>query len=415
MKSLLIKNGRVIDPARGTDGVADVLIEGGRIAGVGQLSAQAEVTIDAGGLLVAPGLIDMHVHLREPGGEEAAALAGGFASVAAMPNTKPCVDNAEMVRLVKGRAQKARASRVLVVGAITVGRGGKELADLEGMAKAGAVAFSDDGDCVPSAELMSEALQRAGKLNRAIIQHCENPQTGRGDVNADIAEAMGLSGSSGETEAAMVARDIALLGESGCRYHVAHVSAKETVEIIRKAKARGVKMTAEASPHHLSLTEQLCKGKDTVYKVRPPLRSAEDVAALKEAVADGTIDCLACDHAPHTIESKAKGFAEAPAGMIGLETALGVYVTELIETGVIDWTRLIEMLTVNPAAVLGLDDPSIAVGKVADITIIDPSCKWKVEPEKFRSKGRNCPFAGRILTGKAVATIVGGELKGPSN
>ena len=413
----------MIDPASGTDAVADVLIEGGRIADVGQVSAKAEVTIDAGGLLVVPGLIDMHVHLREPGGEEAetiesgsaAGVAGGFASVAAMPNTKPCIDNAEMVGFVKEQAQKARASRVLVVGAITVGRGGRKLADLEGMAKAGAVAFSDDGDCVPSAELMSEALRQAGKLNRTIIQHCENPQTGRGDVNASIAEAMGLSGSGGETETAMVARDIELVAEYGCRYHVAHVSAKETVEIIRKAKSRGVKITAEASPHHLSLTDELCRGKDTVYKVRPPLRTAADVAALKEAVADGTIDCLACDHAPHTSQSKAREFSKAPAGMVGLETALGVYVTELIETGIIDWMRLIEMLTTNPAAVLGLDEPSIAVGTVADITIIDPTRKWKVEPDEFRSKGRNCPFAGRILTGKAVAAIVGGEVKGPSD
>ena len=369
-------------------------------------------------MLVVPGLIDMHVHLREPGTEKAetiesgsrAAVAGGFTTIAAMPNTKPCIDNAKMVGLVKEQAQKVNLCRVLVVGAITVGRQGKELADLEGMARAGAAAFSDDGDCVPNAELMREALKRAGKLNRTIIQHCENPQSGRGDVNAGVAEELGLSGSSGETEAEMAARDVKLLGEVGGRYHVAHVSAAQTVEVIRKAKANGLKISAEAAPHHLALTDELCRKLETVYKVRPPLRSAADVEALKRGVTDGIIDCLACDHAPHLNESKALGFSEAPAGMIGLETALGVYITELIETGIIDWMRLIEMLTIKPAAVLGLNEPSVAVGQVADITIIDPACKWKVEPAKFRSKGRNCPFAGRTLTGKAVVSIVNGQI-----
>ena len=419
MSCILIKNGRVIDPGGKRDGVADVLIDDGRIADIGQVSGKAEVTIEVQGMLVTPGLIDMHVHLREPGNEKAetiqsgsqAAVCGGFASIAAMPNTKPCIDNARMVGFVQEQAEKANLCRVVTVGAITVGRQGKELADMEGMARAGAVAFSDDGDCVPSAELMSEALAEASKLNRTIIQHCEDPQTGRGDVNVAVAEDVGLSGSSGETEAAIVARDIKLLAESSGRYHVAHVSAAGTVEVIRKAKAAGLKITAEAAPHHLALTDELCRSLETAYKVRPPLRGAADVAAVKAALADGTIDCLACDHAPHTAADKAKGFAEALAGMIGLETALGVYVSELIETGVLDWMRLIEMLTVKPSAVLGLDAPSLEVGQRADITIINPTVEWKVEPEKFRSKGRNCPFAGRVLTGKAVGTIVAGGVR----
>ncbi|NIA06522.1 MAG: amidohydrolase family protein [Actinobacteria bacterium] len=419
LRSLLIKNGRVIDPASNSEAVADLLIRDGCIANIGQLSTTAEVTIEAEGMLVTPGLIDMHTHLREPGHEQAetiqsgsqAAVGGGFTTVAAMPNTKPCIDNAKMVSFVKEQAQKADLCRVLVVGAVTVGRQGQELAGLEAMAQAGAMAFSDDGDCVATTELMRKALAEASKLNKTIIQHCEDPQTTRGDVNAAIAEAVGLSGSSEETEAEIVERDLKLLGNFSGRYHVAHVSAAATVEVIRKAKLRGVNVTAEVTPHHLALTDELCRSLDPVYKVRPPLRSAVDVAALKAALAEGTIDCLACDHAPHTSQSKALGFSEAPAGMIGLETALGVYVTELIEGGVLSWMRLIEMLTVKPAAVLGLDRPSLAVGQRADITIIDPARKWKVEPEKFHSKGRNCPFAGKILIGKAVATIVAGELK----
>ena len=420
MKSLLIKNGRVIDPADKRDAVANVLIKDGCIAEIGQLPANADVAIDAGELIVTPGLIDMHTHLREPGNEKAetiqsgsqAAVCGGFTTIAAMPNTKPCIDNAKMVNFVKEQAQKTNLCHVVVVGAVTVGRKGKELADLESMTAAGAAAFSDDGDCVPTVELMGEALAKASKLNRTIIQHCEDPQTGRGNLNAGaVAEAVGLSGSSGETEASIVKRDLKMLGGFLGRYHVAHVSAAVTVEIIRKAKARGLNVTAEVSPHHLALTDELCRTLETVYKVRPPLRSEADVAAIKAAVADGTIDCLACDHAPHTSQSKALVFCEAPAGMIGLETALGVYISELIESGVLDWMRLIEMLTVKPAAILGLDEPRIAVGQVADITIIDPARRWKVEPEKFRSKGRNCPFAGKVLTGKTVATIVNGEVR----
>ena len=419
MNSVLIRNGRIIDPAGATDTVADLLIEDGRIAALGQVPTSADLTIDAQGLLVTPGLIDIHTHLRQPGNEQAetiltgsqAAVCGGFTTIAAMPNTSPCIDNAAMVEYVLRQAQQLSLCRVLPVGAITIARQGQRLADLQRMAQAGALAFSDDGNCVPTAELMRQALAQAARLKRPIIQHCENPQTGRGHVNAgSVAEATGLSGSSGNTEASMVARDLELLRDSPCRYHVAHVSAAQTIDLIRKAKSSGLDITAEAAPHHLALTDELCRSKDPLYKVRPPLRAAVDVTALKAAVADGTIDCLACDHAPHTSDSKARDFADAPAGMIGLETALAVYITELIAPGLLTWLQLIEKLTVNPAAIFALDEPRLALGCNADITIIDPARRWLVRPETFRSKARNCPFAGRTLTGKAVATIVAGRI-----
>ncbi len=373
-------------------------------------------------MIVTPGLIDMHTHLRQPGNEQAetvltgcrAAVCGGFTAVAAMPNTTPCTDTADVVRLVCRQAHQADLCRVLVVGAITKGRRGQELADLVAMAQAGASAFSDDGDCVPTAQLMQQLIAQAAALDLAIIQHCEDPLQGRGDVNSGpVAQATGLSGSSGQTEADMVLRDLELLADSSspCRYHVAHVSAAPTVEVVRQAKAQGLKITAEVAPHHLALTDESCLDKDPLYKVRPPLRSAAAVAALKAALADGTIDCLACDHAPHTAESKARDFNIAPAGMVGLESALAIYIAELIEPGLLTFSQLIEKLTVNPAVVLSLPQRDLAVGSSADITIIDPVRRWTIQPQNLRSLGRNCPFAGRTVTGKAVATIVAGRLR----
>jgi len=280
------------------------------------------------------------------------------------------------------------------------------------MAQAGALAFSDDGDYLSDRQLMQQAIDQAAASDLAIIQHCEDPTKGRGELNAGpVAEATGLAGSSGQTEADILARDLEILADLTCPYHVAHVSAAATVELIRRAKSKGLKITAEATPHHLSLTDELCRSLDPLYKVRPPLRSSRDIAALKAALADGTIDCLACDHAPHTAADKDRDFADAPAGMIGLETALAVYITELIVPGLLTWPQLIQKLTTNPAAVLGLEKPRIDPGCTADLTLIDPRRTWLVRPQAFHSLSRNCPFTGKTLTGKAVATIVAGRIR----
>ncbi len=422
MNSVLIKNGRTIDPAGSPAVPADLFIEDDRIAALGQVPSTADITIDAQGLLITPGLIDIHVHFRQPGREQAetilsgsrAAVCGGFTAVAAMPNTTPCIDTAEMVRFVADHAQQTDLCRLYVVGAVTIGRQGRQLADLPAMAQAGALAFSDDGDYLSDRQLMQQAIDQAAALNLAIIQHCEDPANGRGDLNAGpVADATGLSGSSGQTEAEAFVRDVELLAaaDASCRYHLAHVSSADTVRVLSLLESEGLSITTEATPHHLSLTDELCRGLDPLYKVRPPLRSAADVAALKTALADGTIDCLACDHAPHTPADKARDFAAAPAGMIGLETALAVYITELIVPGLLTWPQLIQKLTTNPAAVLGLERPRIAPGCPADLTLIDPRRTWLVRPEAFHSLSRNCPFIGRTLTGKAVATIVAGRIR----
>ncbi len=423
MTSLLIKNGQVIDPVTAATTTADLFIENGQIVALGQEAIRtADLTIDAAGLIVTPGLIDLHVHFRQPGREQAetiltgsrAAVSGGFTAVAAMPNTTPCIDTAEMVRFVAEHAQRADLCRVYIVGALSIDRKGQQLADLSALAQAGALAFSDDGDYLSDRKLMAQAIAQAAALNLAIIQHCEDPVKGRGHLNAGpVADVTGLSSSSGQTEAQAFVRDLELLDSSPapCRYHLAHVSSADTLRMLSLAAPENLTITAEAAPHHLSLTDELCRGLDPVYKVRPPLRSADDVAALKSALAEGSIHCLACDHAPHTAADKARDFAAAPAGMIGLETALAVYITELIEPGLLTWPQLVQKLTTNPAAVLGLEPPRVAPGSIADITLIDPHREWLVRPEAFHSLARNCPFIGRTLTGKAVATIVAGKIR----
>ena len=422
MSSLLIKNGRLIDPAGGPPVSTDLFIQDDQIVSLSQVPDSADITIDAQGLLITPGLIDLHVHLRQPGHEQAetiltgsrAAVCGGFTAVAAMPNTTPCIDTAQMVRFVAENAREADLCRVHVVAALSLGRKGKQLADLPALAQAGARAFSDDGDYLSDRKLMAQAIAQAAALNLAIIQHCEDPVEGRGHLNAGpVAEAVGLSSSSGQTETIAFIRDLELLdaAPSPCRYHLAHVSAADTLRILSLAASEDLIITTEATPHHLALTDQLCRGLDPLYKVRPPLRAAADVDAIKTALADGTIGCLACDHAPHTASDKDRDFASAPAGMIGLENALAVYITELIVPGLLTWPQLIQKLTTNPAAVLGLDPPRIANGSPADITLIDPHRQWLVKPQAFQSLARNCPFKGQTLTGKAVATIVAGRVR----
>ncbi len=417
MNDILIRNGRVIDPAAGRDEVADVMIAGRKIV---KSSAKAARVIDAKGKIVCPGLIDLHVHCREPGHEEeetiataaAGAAAGGFTSICAMPNTHPPLDDEAAVQYVIERAKDERLARVLPVGCITKGREGEELAEMGMMLSAGAVAFSDDGDGVGSTAVMYRALQYAKLLDMPLMQHCQDPGLGGGHMNSGaVAVRLGLSGIAGSGEQIMLRRDLELVERTGARYHMQHVSTAGSVKLLREAKAAGLPVTAEASPHHLLLTDAACAGYDHVYKVNPPLRSAGDVEAVREGVADGTIDCLATDHAPHSQEEKELEFGLAPFGILSLECAVGLYAKALIETKLLDWPAMIERMTVNPAAVIGLAAPTLQVGAVADVTVIDPKKRWTVRAEKFQSKSRNCPHEGWKIKGKAVAAIVGGDVK----
>jgi len=418
---LWIRNGRVIDPASGRDAVGDVWVQEGKIAAAGQVGGAAAREIDATGLIVAPGLIDMHVHLREPGDEEeetiasgaAAALAGGFASVVCMPNTDPTIDNEATVDFVYRQGAAARQANVFAAGAITKGRAGQELAEMGQMVRGGAVAFTDDGAGVQSPAVLLRALRYARMFDKAILQHCQDEAlAGSGVVNSGYwATVLGLPGMNALAEELMLYRDIQLARQAQGRYHAQHLSTRGSVEIVRQAKAEGARVTAEATPHHLLLTEESCQTYDANYKTNPPLRSSGDVEALRAGVADGTIDCLVTDHAPHLRNEKELEFLYAPFGIIALECAVGLYVKALIEPGVIDWARLMALLTVNPARVCGLAKGTLAAGADADITLIDPARRWRVEAGRFRSKSRNCPYDGWELAGRAVATIVGGEVR----
>jgi len=424
MNDILITNGRVIDPAGGFDGVADVAIGKGRIVQVaaskGAGRGKARRVIDAAGRIVCPGLIDVHVHCREPGHEEeetiatasAGAVAGGFATICAMPNTHPPLDDEAAIQFVIERAKDVRKARVLPVGCITKAREGNELAEMGMMLAAGAVGFSDDGDGVASTAVMYRALQYAVRLDAALMQHCQDPDLAGGSMNSGaVAVRLGLGGIASAGEELMLQRDLVLAERTGARYHVQHVSSAGSVAMIRQAKARGVRVTAEAAPHHLLLTDAACAGYDPVYKVNPPLRSAADVEAVRAGVADGTLDCLATDHAPQSAEEKEQEFALAPFGMISLQCALGLYVKALIATGLMDWPGLLARLTVGPARAIGQDLGRLAAGAVADVTIIDPKKRYTVRAEKFHCKSRNCPYDGWKLTGRAVATIVAGEVR----
>ena len=420
MNDLLITGGRVIDPASGFDGVADVAIAKGRIVKVGRAGGKARRVIDSAGKIVCPGLIDVHVHCREPGHEEeetiatasAGAVAGGFATICAMPNTHPPMDDEAAIQYVIERAKDVRKARVLPVGCITKARQGAELAEMGMMLAAGAVGFSDDGDGVASTAVMYRALQYAVRLDAALMQHCQDPDLAGGAMNSGaIAVRLGLGGIASAGEELMLQRDLVLAERTAARYHVQHVSSAGSVALIRRAKARGVRVTAEAAPHHLLLTDAACAAYDPVYKVNPPLRSADDVEAVRAGVADGTIDCLATDHAPQSAEEKELEFALAPFGMISLECALGLYVKALIATGLMDWPGLLARLTVGPARVIGQDLGRLAAGAVADVTIIDPKKRYTVRADKFRCKSRNCPYDGWRLTARPVATIVSGEVR----
>jgi dihydroorotase len=421
MNDILIRNGRVIDPASGRDEVTDVAITDGVIARVGKARGKAREEIDASGLIVCPGLIDLHVHCREPGHEEEetiatasrAAVAGGFTTICAMPNTHPPTDDETAVNYVLQRAEEAGLARVFPVGCITKAREGKELAELGMMAEAGAVAFSDDGDGVASTLVMQRALQYAGMIGPALMQHCQDPDLfGGGQMNSGaVAVRLGLGGIAAAGEQIMLRRDLELVERTGARYHVQHVSSAGSVELIRQAKSAGLPVTAEATPHHLLLTDAACMSYDPNYKMNPPLRTAADVEALRRGVADGTIDCLATDHAPHASEEKELEFGLAPFGVIALDCALGLYVKALVSSRFLTWSELIARMTVNPAAVIDRPLGTLNVGAGADVTVIDPARRWTVRSERFASKARNSPYEGWRLKGAAKVTIVGGQVK----
>jgi dihydroorotase len=419
---ILIKGGRVIDPASGIDMVANVLLADGKVVGVDRsLSDAAAEVIDARGLIVCPGLIDIHVHLREPGNEgaetiatgTAAAVAGGFTSVACMPNTTPALDDETGVEFVYRQNDREGMCNVFPIGAVTKQRRGQELAEIGQMVRAGAVGFSDDGSGIESTSVMFRALQYVRMFDKPILQHCEDSSMVRGGVmnGGKTAIRLGLPGINPIAEELMIQRDLTLVEQTRGRYHVCHISTARAVDLVRQAKAAGLPVTCEVCPHHLLLTEEACSTYDTNYKMSPPLRTQHDVNACRQGVVDGTIDCLVTDHAPHAIQDKELEFLDAPFGIIGLETAIPLYLKALIEPGLIDWMTLIERLTVRPAAVLSLAKGALSPGADADVTLIDPEMEWTIDARQFESKSRNCPFDGQTVRGRAVMTIVAGRVK----
>jgi dihydroorotase len=425
MATLLIRGGRVIDPAQNIDRVDDVLVRDGLVVSIGHDGGQplgkADETIEARGLIVSPGLVDMHVHLREPGREEdetietgtRAALAGGFTSVACIPNTEPPIDTQAAVEFIHQKAARADTCNVFVVACVSRGREGKELAEIGRLVEAGAVAFSDDGAPVYDAELMRRALEYCRMFDKPILAHEEVLELSHGGVMNEglVSLLLGLPGMPPAAEDVMIGRDIALAETTGGRVHVMHVSTAGGVALIRDAKRRGARVTAEACPHHFTLTDESLRGFDSNYKMSPPLRTAADVEAIIEGLVDGTIDCIATDHAPHAREKKMLELDRAPFGILGLETAVGLSVTRLVATGRIGWPRLIEAMSTLPARILGINRGTLRPGGVADITLIDPERSWQVDIGSFQSKSINSPFHGWTLRGRAVATIVGGRIK----
>lgn len=420
--AVLLSGGRVIDPSQAIDEVADVLLVDGSVAGLGADVGAPEGarTVDCLGLVVTPGLIDVHVHFREPGEEHketiatgaAAAAAGGFTAVCAMPNTDPPIDDPAAVGFVAAEGRRAGAARVFPVGCISVGRAGRRLALVGEMVDAGAVAITDDGSPVMDSGLMRLALEYAQPFGIPVADHPEDlGLSANGHMNEGlISTRLGLPGKPNAAEDIHIVRDLLLAELTGGHIHLQHVSTRFGVEAIRQGKARGVHVTAEASPHHLVLTHEAVDGYRTEAKMNPPLRTAADVEGVRGGLADGTLDTIATDHAPHHYDEKEAAFADAPNGIVGLETAVGVVLTEVVAKGVIDLPTMIERMSSGPARAFGLPGGTLEVGSVADVTVIDPKAKWTVEPAEFRSKSRNTPFRGWELEGRPVMTIVGGRV-----
>ena len=417
----LIKGGRVIDPANNIDAVMDVLAEDGKIAQVGEnLSADGAEVVDAAGKIVTPGLIDMHVHLREPGQEakehfgsgSRAAAAGGYTTVATMPNTRPVIDDAALVKAMQKRAEESAVVHIEIIGAVTKGQKGEEMAELGDMTEAGAVAFSDDGHFTKSAKVLLNCYDYLRTFDKIIINHEEEPSlVEEGVMNESHRSAMlGMKGRPTVAEDIAVARDIMLAEYADARVHVAHISSGRAVDLVRQAKKRGVKVTAEATPQHMTMTDELVVLSDSSTKINPPLRSQSDVDAVLEGLKDGTIDMVVTDHSPHAQEEKDREYMYAPSGFPGLETALGIMLTDLVHQGKLDLVTLIERMTAAPARVFKLKAGSLAVGMPADIAVIDPDLEWVVDDKKFYTKGSHSPFIGRKLKGKAVMTFVDGKL-----
>lgn len=426
MPDILIKGARVVDPFQGWDEVLDVLISKGRVCEVGRdLIDRGQEVVEGYGKVLAPGFLDLHVHLREPGNEDAetlktglsSAIKGGFTAVCCMPNTKPPLDNAALVEGLRRSARSLGLADLFPLGCISRGREGEELADMALMrhSEAEVRAFSDDGDGVADAGLMRRALEYATAMDAVIVCHPEDRDlSAGGQVNeGEISYAMGLRGIPAVAEEAMVARDLLLCEETGGRLHLAHVSTESSLRMIREAKARGVPVTAEVTPHHIALSERDIPGYDTNYKVNPPLRRPEDVAALRRGLSDGTIDAVATDHAPHTREDKEKEFDYAPFGVVGMESAFPVLYTELVTGGIIDLNRLLELLTSGPASVLGLSPREygggIREGSRADLVLLDLEDDWVLDAHDFASLGRNCPFHGKTVKGRVLYTLKNGK------
>jgi len=422
MASLLIKGGHVVSPEDQLDGKLDVLVEEGVIRQIApQISVAAGEILEAAGKVVSPGFVDIHVHLREPGGEIsetletglAAAVAGGFTAVCPMPNTKPVIDRPELVQAVIEKAQRIGLARVLPFAAVSVGSQGESLTDLHGLAAAGAVAFSDDGRPVKTAGLLKRALELAGEINAPLMDHCEDPSlSASGVINeGEVSRQLKVRGIPGASEDVCVARDLIVAESVGARLHVCHVSTARSIELVRLGKRRGIRVTCEATPHHFTLTDQAVLEHGTNAKVNPPLRSAQDVEAVVAGLQDGTVDAIASDHAPHAPELKAKPLgSDAPFGLIGLETTLGLALTRLVHTGKISLWHLVSLMSTNPARIINQPYGRLSVGAPADLTIFDPQLEWAYQTATGRSKSRNSPFDGWKLKGAVVATVVGGRV-----